>query len=135
MESYNLREIRSQLPLGGIADIADRMKIAPCVVSGILNHGRRGKYTNDVIMHSLELIKGKEPNLEVMKEARAMKLTSPYASIVHGSRKKGLWKKSINRSSRTGGIFGISIPVWIGIVAAAGIGLFLWFKNKAKGGA
>jgi len=78
MESFNLREIRNQLPLGGMADIASRMNISPIIVSAVLSKGRQGKYTNDIIAYAIELIKEKEPNPDVMKEASKMKLTIPH---------------------------------------------------------
>jgi len=125
MESFNLREIRNQLPLGAIADIARSMRIEPSVVTAIFK-GRRSKYTDEVVSHALEIIESKKASPELLKKAKGLKLTSLHITPFH--------RPGRRKSSHSGGIFKKNKPVWIGIAIAGAIGLFLWFRAKQKAG-
>jgi hypothetical protein len=129
MENFNIREIKKNLPLGAISEIAARMKIHPIVVSQIFNEQRKSKYENEAVAIALEIIEAKKPNAEVMGKAKEMKLTTTNIFPIRGIKKK---RKDNKRLDNFGGLSLENTFLMIGVVVAAVIGLVMWNKSKDK---
>jgi len=133
MEHYNLKEMRRQLPLGAISEIADRLDISPTVVSNIFNKGRRGKYLNSVIACALEIIESQETNPEVMEKAKELNLTTTSLyPIVSRKKKKKVRKHDDDDDDDYGYIDSIEVPDGVKVLLKiAGIGLVCFIGYAA----
>ena len=120
MEHYNLREIRRQLPLGGIAEIADRLDVSPTVVSNIFNNGRKGKYREPVIACAVELIESQKSDPDIMKRAKDLNLTTNSMYPVPVKKKKSKSKGADEEGDFVNvllKIAGVGVVVFLGYTA------------------
>jgi hypothetical protein len=88
MKGFDLRAIRNALPLGALAEIAERLHVTPQTVSNVLNRGWKPELRNSVVNLALEIIKSKDSDPALINEADAMKLTTNQAFSVPYRRKK-----------------------------------------------
>ena len=84
MKRFDLRKIRHQLAFGDLTRIADELGISADIVSAVLNHGWHPDHRNDVVAAALDIIKAKDENPEILKEADSMKLAADtFTSMPH----------------------------------------------------
>lgn len=107
-----------------MAEIARRLKLQPNIINEIMNHGRRSRYTNDVVAIALELIEAKKPDADIMKQAQGMKLTSNFANPVTTTRRKKKYSGEMHQGDNT--------ILWIVGAIAVIVGFFVWKKSQAK---
>ena len=134
MEHYNLREIRTQLPLGGISEIAERVGVHPSVVSAVFNKGRKGKWTNEILACAVEMIENKIVNPEEIEKAKKLSLTTTNAyQPVHRKRKASRESESFDDDEPVN----MRTLYWvagIGALTLVGWQIFKAWKNKQQDG-
>ena len=131
MEHYNLREIRAQLPLGGISEIAERVGVHPSVVSAVFNKGRKGKWTNEILACAVEMIENKIVDPEEMEKAKKLSLTTTSAyQPAHKKRKASRESESFDDEPVSKEA--LYWVVGIGFLTWAGWKLFKAWKNKTQ---
>lgn len=86
-KSFDLREIRNQLPKGSLKTIANSLGVKPRIVSEVLKYNWHPVFRNKVIASALSIIRSKEVDQELLKEAEELHLTTSELLSVPYKRK------------------------------------------------
>jgi methylphosphotriester-DNA--protein-cysteine methyltransferase len=80
IKKFDLRKIHRSLEFGDIKKVADAAGVTPSVVTRCLLHGWHPDHRNDIVTAALNVIKSKEENPALLKEADKMKLSTEVFS-------------------------------------------------------
>jgi hypothetical protein len=84
MKEVNLIAVRERLPRGSINLIAEKLGIAPVIVSHVLRNGWYSEYRDRVLELALSIIKGNnEASKSMIKEADSLGLTTTSLFPIH----------------------------------------------------
>jgi hypothetical protein len=84
MKKFDLKKIHRSLEHGDIKKVAEEAGISPSAVTRCLLHGWHPDHRNDVVTAALNVIKSKEENPVLLKEADKLKLAAECFSVNTG---------------------------------------------------
>jgi metal-dependent hydrolase (beta-lactamase superfamily II) len=76
IKKFDLRKIHRSLEFGDIKKVAEAAGVSPSIVTRCLLHGWHPDHRNDIVTAALNVIKSKEENPALIKEADKMKLAT-----------------------------------------------------------
>jgi len=125
MEDFDCRQIRQHLPVGAIAEIAERCKTTSLTISNIFNRDVRSKYRNMAVAMALEIIDAKKVNPELLAKAKVYGFTTGSLYSIPYQRKK----KHLRSSDATHPMDWFRHNKVIVLLVGLGVGIFLLRKK------